>query len=192
MFLDMQEHPEKYSDEQIEAMIDELDRMPDVETAWQSFERRQDQVPTAEHSSHRWLKVAAMFAGVILLSGIAFAAIHIISQSNAPQRLDNVVVSNSQPSTVNSQAVDTDTIATPQPKLYDNVPLGEIFAELSDYYHFTVVYSNNNASRIRLFYQWKPEYTLEKVVEMLNNFEWLQLELKKDTLFVSSTIEPQS
>jgi len=26
---------------------------------------------------------------------------------------------------------------------------------------------------------------------MLNNFEWLQLELKNDTLYVSSTVEPQ-
>ncbi|MBQ8990802.1 MAG: hypothetical protein IJ084_02185 [Prevotella sp.] len=37
MFHDMQEHPEKYSEEQIETMMDDLDRLPDVDTAWQKF-----------------------------------------------------------------------------------------------------------------------------------------------------------
>lgn len=47
------------------------------------------------------------------------------------------------------------------------------------------------ADKFAFFYQWKPEYTIEKVVDMLNNFELLQLELKNDTLYVSSTVEPQ-
>ena len=33
-YFDMQEHPEKYTDEELEAMMDELDRLPDVEQAW--------------------------------------------------------------------------------------------------------------------------------------------------------------
>ena len=35
VFFDMQEHPERYSDEQLEAMMTELDREPDAEEAWQ-------------------------------------------------------------------------------------------------------------------------------------------------------------
>ena len=35
LFLDMQEHPESYSDEQLEAMMADLDRQPDAEAVWE-------------------------------------------------------------------------------------------------------------------------------------------------------------
>ena len=136
------------------------------------------------------LKFAAMFVGVLMLSGIAFAAIHIASHYNAPKEQETKVIKNSQPSTSSPQLAEPDTIAAPQPKLYDNVPLGEIFEELSDYYKVKVVYQNEDAPRLRLFYQWKPEYTLEKVVEMLNNFEWIQIQTENDTLFIRTTAIP--
>ena len=141
-------------------------------------------------SSFQLRKFAAMFVGILLLSGIAFAAIHIISHSDSHKEKDNVAVSNVSPLTQQAP-LPQDTTAAPQPKLYDNVPLGEIFEELSSYYQIIAIYRNDATRQIRLFYQWKPDYTIEKVVDMLNNFEWLQLELKNDTLYVSSTVEPQ-
>ena len=136
------------------------------------------------------LKFAAMFVGILMLSGIAFAAIHIASHYNAPKEQETKVIKNSQPSTSSPQLAEPDTIVAPQPKLYDNVPLGEIFEELSGYYNVKVVYQNEDAPRLRLFYQWKPEYTLEKVVEMLNNFEWIQIKTENDTLFIKTTAIP--
>jgi hypothetical protein len=136
------------------------------------------------------LKFAAMFVGVLMLSGIAFAAIHIASHYNAPEEQDTEVVKTSQPSSSSPQLAEPDTIAAPQPKLYDNVPLGEIFEELSAYYNVKVVYQNEDAPCLRLFYQWKPEYKLEKVVEMLNNFEWIQIQTENDTLFIRTTAIP--
>ena len=135
------------------------------------------------------LKFAAMFVGILMLSGIAYAAIHIVSHNNGPKAQDEVIT-NSQSSTSQSQIVKSDTIAAPEPKLYDNVPLGDIFEELSGYYNVKVVYQNEDAPRLRLFYQWKPEYTLEKVVEMLNNFEWIQIQTENDTLFIRTTAIP--
>lgn len=141
-------------------------------------------------SDFQFRKFAAMFVGILMLSGIAFAAIHIISHSDSHKEKDTVAVSNVSPLTQQAP-LPQDTTAAPQPKLYDNVPLGEIFEELSSYYQIIAVYRNDATRQIRLFYQWKPDYTIEKVVDMLNNFEWLQLELKNDTLYVSSTVEPQ-
>ena len=92
-------------------------------------------------------------------------------------------------STTRHQAAETDTIST-EPKLYDNVPLGEIFQDISSHYHVKVVYQNEDAPRLRLFYRWKPEYTLEKVVEMMNNFEWIQIQSENDTLFIKTTAIP--
>ena len=157
-----------------------------IDAEWQRFISEKQEVKSEKYS---FLKIAAMFVGVLMLSGIAYAAIHVVSHNNAP-KAQNEIVTSSQTSTSQSQFVKSDTIAVPEPKLYDNVPLGEIFEELSDYYNVKVVYQNEDAPRLRLFYQWKPEYTLEKVVEMLNNFDWIQIQIENDTLFITTTAIP--
>ena len=158
-----------------------------IDAEWQRLSHEKHE---GKYEKYSLLKFAAMFVGVLMLSGIAFAAIHIASYYNAPEEQDTEVVKNSQSSNSCPQLAEPDTIATPQPKLYDNVPLGEIFEELSACYHVKVVYQNEDAPRLRLFYQWKPEYTLEKVVEMLNNFEWIQIQTENDTLFIRTTAIP--
>ena len=188
MFLDMQEHPEKYSDEQMEAMMDELDQMPDAGTAWQKFEQNNRQ--TALRPSRSWWKAAAAFIGILMVSGIAFAAIHFIRHAADDKGILNSSTEETRISNSHQQTTEADTTAMPQPKLYDNVPLGEIFKDLSDYYHVNVVYRNEDAPRLRLYYQWKPEYPLEKVVEMLNNFNWIQIQAENDTLFIRTTAIP--
>lgn len=154
-----------------------------IDAEWQRLIREKQEVKIEKYS---FLKIAAMFVGILMLSGIAYAAIHFISHNNAPKEQDELITK-SQPSTSDSQISVTDTIAIPQPKLYDNVPLGEIFEELSNYYNVKVVYQNEDAPRLRLFYQWKPEYTLDRVVEMLNNFDWIQIQVENDTLFIRTT-----
>ena len=166
-----------------EAVTDEM-----IDAEWQRFAQPNSSLFTL-HSSLS--KIAAMFVGILMLSGIAYAAFHVVRHKEAPKEQRTSVVAHAQHSALNTQLEESDTIVVPQPKLYDNVPLGEILDELSGYYNVKVVYRNENASRLRLFYQWRPEYTLEKVVEMLNNFEWLQILTENDTLFVSSTTEPQ-
>lgn len=150
-----------------------------IDAEWQRF----------RSEKYSFLKIAAMLVGILMLSGIAYAALQIVSQSNAPKEQDELITK-SQPSTPGSQISAPDTIAAPQSKLYDNVPLGEIFGELSDYYNVKVVYQNEDAPRLRLFYRWKPEYTLEKVVEMMNNFEWIQIQVENNTLFIRTTAIP--
>ena len=157
-----------------------------IDAEWQRLIREKQEVKIEKYS---FLKIAAMFVGILMLSGIAYAAIHFVSHNNAPKEQDELITK-SQPSTSDSQISVTDTIAIPQPKLYDNVPLGEIFEELSNHYNVKVVYKNEDAPRLRLFYQWKPEYTLERVVEMLNNFDWIQIQVENDTLFIRTTAIP--
>ena len=157
-----------------------------IDAEWQRLSHEKREVKSEKSSL---FKFAAMFVGILMLSGIAYAAIHIVNHNNSPKAQDEVIT-NSQTSTSQSQLVKSDSIASPEPKLYDNVPLGEIFEELSDYYNVKVVYQNEDAPRLRLFYQWKPEYTLEKVLEMLNNFEWIQIQTENDTLFIRTTAIP--
>ena len=146
-----------------------------IDAEWQ---RLSDEKQEVRNEKFSLLKFAAMFVGILTLSGIAFAAIHIASHYNAPKEQETKVIKNSQPSSSCPQLAEPDTIAAP------------IFEELSAYYNVKVVYQNEDAPRLRLFYQWKPEYTLEKVVEMLNNFEWIQIKTENDTLFIRTTAIP--
>ena len=77
LFRDMQEHPENYSDEQLERMMADIDSKPDIVATWARFEKK-----TSQHPSHHWLHIAAMFVGAIIVAGVAFAAVHILSPSN--------------------------------------------------------------------------------------------------------------
>ena len=125
-----------------------------IDAEWQRLNHEKQELKSEKYS---FLKIAAMFVAILMLSGIAYAAIHIASHYNAPKAQDTKVITNSQSSISSSQFAESDTIAVPQPKLYDNVPLGEIFEELSGYYNVKVVYQNEDVPRLRLFYQWKPE-----------------------------------
>ena len=78
LFLDMQEHPENYSDEQLEAMMDHIDRVPDADGAWERFEMREVAVRKRGSGMQRWLRFAALFAGAAFIVGISFATIRIV------------------------------------------------------------------------------------------------------------------
>ena len=70
IFLDMQRHPENYSDAQIEEMMAELDKPVDVEAAWQDFsDRHLAESPantthrkTVKRISTLWLRAIAAMA----------------------------------------------------------------------------------------------------------------------------------
>jgi hypothetical protein len=158
-----------------------------IDAEWLRLGSGKQEIRSKKYS---FLKVAAMFVGILMLSCMAYAAIYVVRHAANVERASNTPTENRRIIKSHQQIVEADTIAVPQPKLYDNVPLGEIFKELSGYYNVKVVYQNEDAPRLRLFYQWKPEYTLEKVVEMLNNFEWIQIQTENDTLFIRTTTIP--
>ena len=189
VLLQMMEQPHRYTAEEWQEILSD-NECRELYTLMSMTQSAEWQRLSSVQSSFQLRKFAAMFVGILMLSGIAFAAIHIISHSDSHKEKDTVAVSNVSPLTQQAP-LPQDTTAAPQPKLYENVPLSDIFDELSTYYQIKAVYRNDASRQIRLFYQWKPEYTIEKVVDMLNNFELLQLELKNDTLYVSSTVEPQ-
>ena len=109
-----------------------------IDAEWQ---RLSDEKQEARNKQNSLLKFAAMFVGILMLSGIAYAAIHIASHNKTPKQQNTEVFKNSQPSTSSPQLAEPDTIVAPQPKLYDNVPLGEIFEELSAYYNVKTITS---------------------------------------------------
>lgn len=203
LLFQMMEQPQLYTAEEWQEILsDEECReiytlMAKTKSAFDSQKEIDDKTIDVEwkkltsSSRRNWLRVAAMFIGILMLSGIALAAIHISRYvySNRDAAELQSPTQETRISNSNQQTVQTDSIST-EPKLYDNVPLGEIFQDISNHYNVKVVYQNEDAPRLRLFYRWKPEYTLEKVVEMMNNFEWIQIQAENDTLFIKTTAIP--
>lgn len=180
MFLDMQEHPEKYSEEQIETMMDDLDRLPDVDVAWQEFQQ------TGQSSPRRWLKAAASIIGVLMLSGIAYAAVHIISRNaGVDEKTPTHEVQNIN-SPLNDDAIvetfTTDSI--PQTRIFENTPLDEMVSEIAHYYNKVADIQSKEAHELRLYYKWDPKDALENVVDDLNHFDRVSLAIEDDKLIV--------
>ena len=72
-------HPEQYTDEQLDQMLDETSiPVPDVEEEWQQF-KAQRQHRRRQNPMMRW---AAITVTVAALSGITYAAIQHFSKSN--------------------------------------------------------------------------------------------------------------
>ena len=71
-FLDMQQHPENYTDDQLEAMMAELDQPVDAEAAWEEFSKKNiaantpAETPTKspKHSALRWWWTAAAIIAI--------------------------------------------------------------------------------------------------------------------------------
>ncbi len=203
MLLDMQEHPENYSEQELETMLEDPEvrelmeatellkqamiwensrkSTVNVDAEWQRFAGEH----IADSKPHRgWLKVAAVFLGVLFVSGITFAAIHIVRMVNSQK---SQTVQTEQPmtakasTTIPADTVKTDTIA---PKIirYDEATLQKILTDMGEYYRLRVELRNEDAKTLRLFFQWNQRQEASKVLEQLNTFERIHLVLNDSTI----------
>lgn len=176
LFLDIQEHPERYSDEQIEVMLDNLDQVPDVDAAWQRFERKKLKTKNKRSASISiFYKIAASFIGVLLLSGISFAAIHIFLTAKEQQQAE-VPPLNSQPSTL---SYTPDGLV-----LFADVRLDSMMAIVGKHYDKAVSFGDEQLKGLRIHTKWNQEDSLAAFIENLNELDELQLTEVRDTIFV--------
>ena len=167
---------------------------PDVEGEWEKFAADHfGKDNTAEANSslftfHSSLqKIAASFIGILLVSGMAFAAIHIVRMVNS-QKAETVQTeqpASYKPSSVlPADTVKTDTTTTEQPVVFDNVPLEKMLTEIAAYYHVEVSFQNDDARQLRFHFVWKREGGLGHAIEKLNRFESLTVRLDENKIIV--------
>ena len=203
MLLDMQEHPENYSEQALETMLEDPDLRELMEATaqlkqamtweetgkepvntgaeWQRFAKTH----LADSAPRRgWLKVAATFIGVLFVTGMTFAAIHIVRMVNS-QKAETVQVEQPAPvkpsTTTPADTVKTDTIA-PKVIRYDEATLYKILTDMGEYYRLRVELRNEDAKTLRLFFQWNQRQEASKVLEQLNMFERIHLVLNDSTI----------
>ena len=167
---------------------------PDVEGEWEKFAADHfGKDNTAEANSslftfHSSLqKIAASFIGVLLVSGMAFAAIHIVRMVSN-QKAETVQVKHTtsyKPSTaLPADTVKTDTMTTMESVVFDNVPLEKMLTEIAAYYHAEVSFLNDDARQLRFHFVWKREDGLGHAIEKLNRFESLTVRLDENKIIV--------
>jgi hypothetical protein len=129
-------------------------------------------------------KLAAMFISILVLSGIAYAAIHIVSQSRQAQQTEQTSVKVRHQQTITeSQAAPVDTLALTY--VFENVPLDEIIKDIVLYYHKAADIKNEQAHNLRLYYKWDRTATIESVVDDLNHFNHVNISIEDNKLIVN-------
>ena len=210
MFFDMQEHPEHYTDEQVERLLADEDMKEffhelamtkmairkanplkiDVEKEWKRFhDEHISGVPSRVFRNR--LKIAASIIGAIFLSGITFAAIHSgWFRSSEVDKSQQAKVENAiSQETVKSDRVKTDMEAREdtidlKPMVFEDVELGEVVSQLAAFYQVKVEFENTKSQHIRIFFNWDKMKSLQQNLDILNAFECIQITNSNGTLKV--------
>lgn len=207
--LDIIDHQEKYSDEEIhEILQDEECRklyqtMVEVDSAlespspiinvdeeWGKFSQKH-QLQEVSHPITSWRKLAASIAVFVLISGIAFAAIHTyIKRSQETTQ----VTADTHPEVIKSdsakQVAAKDSLTHPKPekpaihKTFENVAFEQMISEIASYYDLQVKFENSEDKTLRLYYEWNSHSSIENIVKELNQFENVNIELQQNELIV--------
>ena len=173
-------HPEKYTDEQLDQMLDESNiPVPDANDAWEQFQKAH----IVAKSTTTWYKIAAMFIGILMLSGIAYAAIsHFIKMEDKPQ----VTLTERKPD-IKKMEKTYGAEMTPTkkaPVVFNNVELQQIMKYVADGYDVKAEFKNETAGTLRFYLQWEADDTLQEIIDKINHFEKVHLTLNEDTITI--------
>lgn len=222
LLLDMQEHPEQFSEQALitmlddpevrelmeataqlkQAMINDEYNANDVDAEWQRFSethltekgesrRTTECLVEGTKAEHSWLKIlcgvkrlsraAATVIGILMISGIAFAAIHLWSLSPSPKG-EISEYNNVSDTTRQSSPLPLDGSGEVAPVRYEEATLEQILTDMSDYYRLTLNWKSEEAKMLRLFYIWNKQQSAEEVITSMNSFERISLELNDSIL----------
>lgn len=169
---------------------EDIDTSDIIDEEWTKFEAEHFKDGRNSNSSilqffNSAKKMAALFIGVLILSGITYAAIHMISSNPQSEQVDQTVaVDNTQPLTINAQQSASADSTIIQPVVFENAELGRILQEIASFYQCEVVYKKEKTKRVRLFFTWDKKQSLDQVVETFNKFERFHIAKENQKLIV--------
>lgn len=195
--LKMTERPQDYTDEELQKLMSDPEMREYYElmvSAEAGFALRKEKnhgdrsrdsagqnhgpvpmiLPMILSLGNRFMRIAAMFVGVLMLSGIAFAAYRLVAGGDDESTTQEVQIANSpqQAGTLQQAQKDPASIRT-----FENAELQQILQEVSDYYHVSVEFRNEQSRHIRLYTKWDTAAPLQQIIELLNGFEKVSVRL---------------
>ena len=137
-------------------------------------------------------KVAAV-AAVLVVSGITFAAIHLVTRSHQPSDKNNTELVSSRKNSIQQvsapqksnieEKADSASLAQ-LPLVYENAELQNILTPIAGHFHLKVTYQNESARHIRLFLQLKEDMSIDDIIKLMNHFEKVNIRREGQTLIV--------
>ena len=214
--LDMIDHQDKYSDEEIRELLQdeecrklyqtmmEVDStlmkqdtpVVDIDEEWDKFEHAHADELNGENNGKSdgkwssWHKMAASIAGFVLISGIAFAAIHTYIKKSQEPMLANESHTEMVANDSVKQVAVQDSLAKAKAekpavhKTFENVAFDKMMAEIAAYYDMQVKFESAEAKNLRLYYEWDSHSSIESIVKELNQFENVNIEVVGQNLVV--------
>lgn len=210
--LDALEHPENYSDAEVEQILtdpearevyDMLRKTADasapvseinLDEEWRRFEAKQ---PKRRPVILRWLSfmasrnAAAVIIALVGTLAVVAATIGVTHYFNANKEMAQTEQAEQQKQTAiaDSRVAPTDTIPTettplPETIVFKGENLGKILADMAGYYGVTVKFNQDAVKSLQLYFEWDQSLPLNEVVEQLNNFEQINITLTDKALTV--------
>ena len=195
--LKMTERPQDYTDEELQRLMSDPEMREYYElmvSAEAGFALRKEKnhgdrsrdsagqnhgpvpmiLPMILSLGNRFMRIAAMFIVVLMLSGIAFAAYRLMAGGNDKTPIQEVQTANPTQQAGTLQQAQTNPASI---RTFENAELQQILKELSDYYHVSVEYRNEQSRHIRLYTKWDTTAPLQQIIELLNGFEKVSIRL---------------
>ena len=222
MLLNLLEHPEKYSETQKDELLGDKEvnelylqlvetrqsldfgkskeemKMPSIDAEWEKLKDEMKQNVETQQTAKLlplWspMRKVAAVAAVLVVSGITFAAIHLVTRSHQASDKNNTELMASQKDSIQQVAAPqkssieekTDSANLAQlPLVYENAELQNILTPIAGHFHLQVTYQNESARHIRLFLQLEKNMSLDDIIELLNHFEKVNIRHEGQTLIV--------
>ena len=176
-----------------EALHDEdIDTSDIIDEAWTKFEAEHFRGERAEIRGERsevrgkrlpLRKIAAMIISVLMLSGIAYATVHIISSHSQKAQEEQTVTTAAQTATPATQQIAQDSTLT-EPVVYEDAELVNILNEIATFYQVEPVFKNEDIKHVRLYFTWDRGKTIDDIIDTFNKFERIHISRENKKLIV--------
>ena len=179
-------------------------KMPSIDAEWEKLKEEKQQKEEMSQNAETqqtaksfplWspMRKVAAVAAVLVVSGITFAAIHLVTRSHQPSDKNNTELVASQKDSIQQVSAPqksnieekTDSASLAQfPLVYENAELQNILTPIAGHFHLQVTYENESARHIRLFLQLEKNMSLDDIIELMNHFEKVNIRHEGQTLIV--------
>lgn len=179
-------------------------KMPSIDAEWEKLKEEKQQKEEMNQNAETqqtaklfplWspMRKVAAVAAVLVVSGITFAAIHLVTRSHQPSDKNNTELVSSRKDSIQQVSAPqksnieekTDSASLAQlPLVYENAELQNILTPIAGHFHLQVTYQNESARHIRLFLQLEKNMSLDDIIEQMNHFEKVNIRHEGQTLIV--------
>jgi hypothetical protein len=197
--LHTMEHPEEYSDGQIEDMMSDEDNretynlMADAENAYRNDDLSDEDIDAEWNKiatrrmkiRHRnILRIAAAVIGFVMISGIIYATIAISQHHEGQQSTEALKSIEAKQTKAETVSNDSTIAAKPEIKEYREAKLETVLGDMASYYGKEVSFANENTKSVRIYLKWNQAESLEAIIDKMNHFDKFTISVENDKIIV--------